>query len=233
MRIAVLHDDPHLFDTIQDALERHHHVCHGYRSASSLLKDLRHETFDLLVADGHLQDMHAVDMLRRLREAAGQPVPILLITRRNEEREVIEALLAGADDSMAQPLRMGELAARVMALLRRAYPAAMSQGLVFGPYQFHPAQRRVSLQGLPLELKHREYELALFMFRNAGRLMSRAHLREAVWGEVNNAPSRSLDTHVSRLRVKLQLTSANGYTITGVYGTGYRLDAVGPEQDPR
>ena len=67
------------------------------------------------------------------------------------------------------------------------------------------------------------------MFRNPGRLLSRAHLREVVWGDTIEAPSRSLDTHVSRLRTKLELTDANGYTITAIYGMGYRLDPVGSD----
>lgn len=227
MRIAVLHDDPLLPDMIRGALERHHHVCHFYTSGASLLKDTRHETFDLLISGWHLPDMDGIEVIQRLREMAGQQLPILLVTRRNEERDVIEALNRGADDYMVKPLRLGELVARVAALLRRAYPQAMGQQLVFGPYRFDPEKRLLSLHGETLALKNLEYELALFMFRNAGRLLSRAHLREAVWGERSEAPSRSLDTHVSRLRTKLQLTQqAHGYVITAIYGMGYRLDTV-------
>ena len=127
MRIAVLHDDPLLPDMIRGALERHHHVCHFYTSGASLLKDTRHETFDLLISGWHLPDMDGMEVIQRLREMAGQQLPILLVTRRNEERDVIEALNRGADDYMVKPLRVGELAARVAALLRRAYPQAMGQ----------------------------------------------------------------------------------------------------------
>lgn len=228
MRIAVLNDDPVLLDLIRAALERHHHVCHFYANDTILLKEVRHETFDLLIADWHLQGMNGTEVLRRMRELAGPQLPILLLTRPHEEHDVIEALHHGADDFMAKPLRPVELAARVTALLRRAYPHAMGRQLVFGPYRFDPQKRTLSLHGAPLALKNREYELALFLFRNAGRLLSRAHLREVVWGELNEAPSRSLDTHVSRLRAKLQLTPSNGYTVTAVYGTGYRLESTQP-----
>ena len=67
------------------------------------------------------------------------------------------------------------------------------------------------------------------MFRNPGRLLSRAHLREVVWGDIDDGPSRSLDTHISRLRSKLELTEVNGYTITATYGMGYRLDPIGAD----
>ncbi|MFI8616908.1 response regulator transcription factor [Acidovorax sp. NPDC077693] len=232
MRIAVLDDDSDLLELIKAHLERHHHVCHVYASGASLLMDTRHETFDLLIVEWHLPDMEGIDVVHSVRQGIGPQLPILFVTSRHDERDVVEALNRGADDYMVKPLRMGELAARVAALLRRAYPEALGAAArqEFGPYRFDLQKRLLLLRGTPLNLKHREYELALFMFRNAGRLLSRAHLREVVWGEINEAPSRSLDTHVSRLRSKLELTPESGYTITSVYGMGYRLDLPGMQR---
>lgn len=229
MRIAVLDDDPALRELIKATLERHHHVCHAYASGASLLMDVRHETFDLLIVEWHLPDMEGIDVVHSVRQGIGPQLPILFVTRRHDERDLIEALNRGADDYMVKPVRMGELAARVSALLRRAYPGAIGTRarVEFGPYRFDMEKRVLMLRGHPIALKHREYELALFMFRNAGRLLSRAHLREVVWGEINEAPSRSLDTHVSRLRSKLEMGPGSGYAITSVYGMGYRLDLPG------
>ncbi len=229
MRIAVLDDDPILLDLIKGTLEHHQHVCHTYIDGASLLKDVRQETFDLLIVDWHLPDMEGTEVVQAVRQIHGLQLPILFITRRQDERDVIEALSRGADDFMTKPLRMGEMVARVTALLRRAFPEAMGARLVFGPYSFDADQRALYVHGHAVELKNREYELALFMFRNPGRLLSRSHLREVVWGDNAEAPSRSLDTHVSRLRSKLELTPANGYTITAIYGLGYRLDPVSAE----
>lgn len=229
MRIAFLDDDPILLELIKGTLERHHHVCHTYADGTSLLKDVRHDTFDLLIVNWHLPDMEGSDVVQSVRQMSGLQLPILFITRRQDERDVVEALTRGADDVMTKPLRMGELVARMTALLRRAFPEAMGSRLVFGPYCFDADKRELSVHDQPVELKNREYELALFMFRNPGRLLSRAHLREVVWGDTVEAPSRSLDTHVSRLRTKLELTDANGYTITAIYGMGYRLDPVGSD----
>ena len=226
MRIALLDDDPILLELIKSTLERHHHVCHTYADGASLLKDIRHETFDLLIVDWHLPDMEGSEVMQTVRQMSGLHLPVLLITRRQDERDVVQALTRGADDFMTKPLRMGELVARMTALLRRAFPDVMGSRLVFGPYCFDAERRELSVHGQPVDLKNREYELALFMFRNPGRLLSRAHLREVVWGDTNEAPSRSLDTHVSRLRTKLELKDANGYTITAIYGMGYRLDQV-------
>ncbi len=228
MRIAILDDDPILAELLKTTLERHH-ACHVYARGAALLNALRSETFDLLIVDWHLPDINGPQVVHSVRQMSGPHLPILFITRRNGERDVIEGLASGADDYMVKPLRMGELAARVSALLRRAFPDAMGSRQVFGPYAFDPAQRTLTVHGQNVELKHREYELALFMFRNPGRLLSRDHLREVVWGETTDSPSRSLDTHISRLRTKLGLgetDGVHGYTITSIYGKGYQLDTI-------
>lgn len=227
MRLAVFHDDPVLLEKIRGNLQPEH-SCHFHASALTLLKAFRRETFDLLITGWDLPGMDGIEVIQRVREMTGQQLPILVITRRSDERDVIEALTRGADDYMVKPVRAGELVARVSALLRRAHPWALSEQLVFGPYRFDTANRKLTLRGELVELKNREFDLALFLFRNAGRLLSRAHLREAAWGEFSKAQSRSLDTHVSRLRTKLGLTPDNGYTINAYYGMGYRLEVMGP-----
>jgi DNA-binding winged helix-turn-helix (wHTH) protein len=130
---------------------------------------------------------------------------------------------------MVKPIRVAELQARVHALLRRSYPSRHESELVFGDYKFSTANRTVHVKGVPAELGHREFDLALFLFQNIGRLLSREHLREAVWGIGNQTPSRSLDTHVSRLRVKLDLVPSNGLLLSAVYGLGYRLETLDTE----
>lgn len=111
---------------------------------------------------------------------------------------------------MIKPLRVQELMARVTALMRRAYPDVTTMRLDFEPYRLDPVARTVYLHDQPIELKHREYELAEFLFQNCGRLLSRNHLTEAVWGSITPTPSRTLDTHASRLRTKLQLGQFHG-----------------------
>ena len=232
MRIAALDDDPILLELIKATTEHHGHICHTYPTGAQLLRDIRHETFDLLIVDWHLPDMEGPEVVTAVRQMTGRQLPILFVTRRREEQDVIEALSCGADDFMTKPLRMGELVARTTALLRRAYPQAMSDNLVFGPYRFDPEKRSLWLRDQPVELKNREYDLALFLFQNMGRLLSRDHLKEIVWGQVADVMSRSLDTHISRLRTLLDLRPANGFIVTAVYGVGYRFEAVeAPRKD--
>ena len=96
--------------------------------------------------------------------------------------------------------------------------------LDFGPYRFLTAINGIEMDGQPVEVTHREYTLALTLFQNQGRLLSRDHLREVVWGQNAEVQSRSLDTHVSRLRNLLNLRAGQPYAISAVYGYGYRLD---------
>jgi len=226
MRIAAVDDETDQLALIRHTMEEIGHECHEYTEGRLLLRDLRNQSYDLLILDWSLPDVAGPLIVRAIRKELLSRLPILFVTNRREEADMIEGLEAGADDFMVKPIRVGELAARVQALLRRAYPQQHESELVFGPYHFFPLSRMLRVNGQTLELKHREYELALFLFQNMGRLLSREHLRESVWGAGPDAPSRSLDTHISRLRTKLDLRPANGFLLSAVYGLGYRLEAV-------
>jgi DNA-binding response OmpR family regulator len=226
MRIAALDDDALQLELMQRATEAMGHVCHTHTSGASLLKSLRRETFDLLIVDWELPDTSGPEIVRWVRENIGPDLPILFVTHRREERDIVEGLNSGADDFMTKPVRIGELTARVAALLRRAYPATTKSITEFGNYRFLADTRSIEMNGTRVELKNREYELALFLFQNMGRLLSRDHLREIIWGQNSDVISRSLDTHISRLRTLLDLRPNNGYVVTAVYGMGYRFEEV-------
>ncbi|RYF81779.1 MAG: response regulator transcription factor [Comamonadaceae bacterium] len=226
MRIAALDDESSQLDLIRHTMEGLGHECHGFEDGRSLLRALRQESFDLLILDWTLPDMAGPTVVKVIREEMLSRLPVLFVTNRREEADMVEGLGVGADDFMVKPIRVAELAARVQALLRRAYPSLHETEVVFGPYHFYPHSRTLRVHGELLELKHREYELALFLFQNMGRLLSRDHLRESVWGQGPDASSRSLDTHISRLRTKLDLRPSNGFLLSAIYGLGYRLEAI-------
>lgn len=226
MRIAALDDDALQLDLIRQATEAMGHICHTHCSGAELMRELRRQTFDLLIIDWQLPDTTGPEVVRWVRQHVDAKIPVLFVTHRQEERDIVEGLGSGADDFMVKPVRIGELTARVSALLRRAYPENAAGILDFGRYRFVPETRSIEMDGKPVELKNREYDLALFLFQNMGRLLSRDHLREIVWGQAADVMSRSLDTHISRLRSLLDLRPANGYIVTAVYGVGYRFEAV-------
>lgn len=232
MRIAVLDDDPLQLELIDQVVRQAGHLCRLHQSGGAFVQDLRRESFDLLLVDWEVPDMSGPEIVRWAREHLPASLPIVFITHRSEERDIVEGLSCGADDFIVKPVRVAELQARIAALLRRAYPQAQEDVLQFGPYRFTQSTFTAEFHDQTVVLTHREFALAVLLFQNQGRLMSRDHLRETVWGQNSEVLSRTLDTHVSRLRQVLRLRPGHEYAISAVYGLGYRLDAQGSTTTP-
>jgi DNA-binding response OmpR family regulator len=232
MRIAVLEDDDTQRDWMNSFMLALGYVCHVYSNSETLLRDLRRENFDLLILDWNIPDMSGLEVLRWVRANLKTRVPVLFVTSHVDEADLVEALKAGADDYMCKPVRVPELLARLHALLRRAYPEQTSEILTSGDYVFDQKAKTLTHKGQLLDLKHREYELAYLLFSRLGELLSRKYLQESVWGGQADVVSRTLDTHVSRLRVKLDLRPENGYRLSSVYSLGYRLEALNQRAAP-
>lgn len=235
MRVAALDDDVDHLDLVRRTVEAAGHACLCFERGGELLRALRRESFDLLVVDWQLPDLDGIEVVRRVREQGQAQLPILFLTSRGDERDVVEGLGAGADDYMVKPIRVLELTARLRALLRRSHPAEAAEVLECGGYRLELRQRRISFEGVPIELTQREFDLARCLFAQPGRLLSRGHLFSAVWGLQADIPSRTLDTHISTLRSKLHLRPERGFRLGAVYGQGYRLEAVGapPPGEPQ
>jgi DNA-binding response OmpR family regulator len=235
MRIAILDDDESQVQLVSYLLEKAGFNCHGFASGKDLLRQLRRESFDLLVLDWSVPDISGTEILSWVRGNLSQRVPVLFVTGRTSENDIVSGLAAGADDYMIKPLRGSELVARVQALLRRAYPEAVHDQISFGQYRFETSRNEVhyiGLDGKPLSalLTQKEFDLALMLFRNAGRPLSRSHIREVVWGRDIEIPSRTMDTHISRIRSKLELRPEHGFRLVPVYSYGYRLDPIGHDE---
>jgi DNA-binding response OmpR family regulator len=227
MRIAVLDDDRSQTDLVCQVLTAAGHVCHPFLSGKEMLNQLRRELYDMLVIDWQVPDLSGAEVLRWAREKLPPTLPVLFMTSRSGEDDIVSGLAAGADDYMIKPIRRGELVARVQALLRRAYPCQNSvEQIQFGGYVFESRTGRLTNSGAEIEVTQKEFDLALLFFRNLGRPLSRAYILEAVWARDVEVPSRTMDTHVSRVRSKLQLRPENGFRLAPVYSYGYRLEQI-------
>jgi DNA-binding response OmpR family regulator len=228
MRIAVLDNERSQAELICQALTAAGHVCHSFDAGREMLGQLRKDSFDMLILDWQVSDMNAVEVMRRAKEKMPAVMPMMFLTSSSAEDDIVAGIGAGADDYMIKPLRRGELVARVHALLRRAYPSQNgAEQLQFGPYVFETRPGRLLLDGIEIDVTHKEFYLALLFFRNIGRPLSRAFIHESVWIRETVVPSRTMDTHVSRVRNKLCLKPENGFRLVPVYSYGYRLEKLG------
>lgn len=225
MQIAVLDDDAHQLDFLAYAVETLGHCCHAFSTGGALLEAAQRTTFDLLLIDWELPDIAGIDVLRTLRRQWRDQRPVIFVTHRDEEHNVVQALLAGADDYVVKPVRSAELKARMLALLRRVYPSDTAE-LRHGGFVLRPSARSACYEGQPIELKLREFELAQCLFAHLGQLLSRDYLMRTVWGRDTDLPSRTLDTHISAIRTKMGLRPQRGVRLAAVYGHGYRLEAM-------
>lgn len=225
MRIAAIDDDPAQLDLIRAVVASMGHDCHPFPDGMSLLRMLPRETFDLVIVDWELPDISGPKLIRTIRNMAIAPVPILMMTNRSDERDIVEGLSCGADDYMVKSSRVAELRARLMALLRRGGHALPDSELVCGRFRFHTLDRCVWRDGTEItSLTSKEFDLALLMFRKLGRLLSRAYLIESVWGIDADISSRSLDVYMSHVRRKLGLRAPSDFRLVSVYNHGYRLE---------
>ena len=229
MRIALLEDDTDQAAFVQALLERAGHTVHLFASGRALAADLSRESYDLLILDWQVPDLSGYQVLRALRAQFGDATPVLFLTHRDAEEDIVQALEAGADDYVVKPPRPQELLARVNALLRRGRRGGESGAIEYPPYSLNIEGRTVMVRGRPAQLTQKEFELALFLFRNLGKVSSRAHILEAVWGRGSEIGTRAVDTHLSRLRSRLAIGPENGLRLTPVYGYGYRLEPVRDE----
>jgi DNA-binding response OmpR family regulator len=228
MRIVVLDHDRTQTDLISQVLTSAGHVCHGFQTAKDLLAQLRKDNYDMLIMDWQVDGMPAGELMRKARERLTEKAPVMFMTSSSGEDDIVAGLDAGADDYMIKPLRRSEMVARVQALLRRAFPSQNgAEQLQFGQYVFETRPGRLLMDGNVLDVTHKEFYLALLFFRNIGRPLSRAYIHEAVWIRETEVPSRTMDTHVSRVRNKLQLKPENGFRLVPVYSYGYRLEKLG------
>lgn len=228
MRFAILEDSRSQALLLKTMVEELGHEGTVFASALEFRRGLEAQQFDLLLMDWILPDGSGDELLGWVRERFGWSIPVIFVTARVAEGDVAAMLRLGADDYVCKPIRYVELSARIEALIRRR--ALSGNGvrepasLAVGNLTLDPAARSALVDGRTVALTGKEFDLALLLLRNLGTLFNRQTLLEKVWEVDAEIDTRTVDTHVSRLRRKLGLEPVNGWLLTTVYGHGYRLE---------
>jgi two-component system, OmpR family, alkaline phosphatase synthesis response regulator PhoP len=233
-RILIVEDERDIAGLIKHALERNADAEGDIVGSGGVaLKSMTERTPDLVVLDLNLPGLDGVELCRIMKSRSDlKHVPIIMLTARTTEDDRVAGLELGADDYMTKPFSLRELTARVRALLRRT--TASRERSVAGTYQDdHLAADfdavSVAVDGAPVRLTRREFELLHYLVQNKNRVVSRDRLLERVWGYDRTIETRSVDVHVGRLRSKLRTA---GRKIETVVGLGYRFVAGEPGSVP-
>jgi DNA-binding response OmpR family regulator len=233
-RILLVEDDPdlsklaalHLRDEGWDVeLESD-----GARAADRLSRD----RFDLIVLDLMLPGVDGLEICRRLR-AAENYTPLIILTAKSSEVDRVLGLELGADDYLTKPVSLRELVARVKAALRRSQQwlavgeQAADDAIAHGPLRIDPRRREVLWDGKSLELTAKEFDLLLHFARNPGRVFTRSELLEDVWGYGFDGYEHTVNSHINRLRRKVEQDPADPHLVRTVWGVGYKFLPPEPE----
>ncbi|MGB5324025.1 MAG: response regulator transcription factor [Pseudomonadales bacterium] len=227
MRIGYLEDEQSQAELVLSWLEAEGYDVIHAANGKDFVQALKHNPVDLMVLDWQLPDMEGLQVLSIVRQRLNLDVPVVFATQRDAESDIVEALSTGADDYLIKPLRKAELLARLSALARRAGVNTEDALIKVGPIEIDTGSETVKVEGVPVKLTPKDYQLACCLLRNVGKLLSREYLLREVWGI--NAPlnTRTVDVHVSRVRRSLNLVPEVGYCVKTVYQHGYRLEKVG------
>ena len=184
------------------------------------------EGADLILLDLMIPEVSGVDVCRTIRTTS--QVPIIMLTAKDAEIDKVVGLELGADDYVTKPYSSRELIARIKAVLRRGISDVEDHGdldvVSVGPIRLDTARHQASINGAPVGLPLKEFELLEFLMRNAGRVLTRSQLIDRVWGGDYFGDTKTLDVHIKRLRSKIEADPANPVLIQTIRGLGYKLE---------
>ncbi|MEV7623725.1 response regulator transcription factor [Actinoplanes sp. NPDC089786] len=223
--ILLVEDDRYITAALVRALRDAGHVVRPVAQAGAALKILTEDQPDLVILDLGLPDIDGADALRMMRQVSS--VPVIIATARRSEQNIITLLEAGADDYVTKPFSAGHILARISAVLRRARTAPESTPNVIsvGGLEISPRQRQVVLDGNPLQLTRREFDVLTYLAERVGVVVSRRELLAEVWDQARVGEEQTIDVHISWLRRKLGETAAAPRYLHTVRGVGVMMQA--------
>ena len=226
--ILLIEDDVSIRSAITRALTDLGHVVSTSSTGMAGLESAVDLAPDVVLLDLGLPDIDGLQVLAMLR--AVSEVPVIIITARDDDSDMVRALDSGADDYVVKPFGIEQVEARLRAVLRRSGPAVAEGPLVVGALTIDPLTRLVSLDGSPVDLSRKEFDLLLALAQRAGEVVTKRELLADVWRQTYGGGDRTVDVHLSWLRRKLGETAADPRYLHSVRGVGVRLAA--PDDEP-
>lgn len=221
--ILLVEDEPGIQELLKFNLSQAGHQVTAVSDAEQAMGFLKTALPDVILLDWMLPSMSGIDLCRRLRaDERYQPVPIIMLTARGEERDKVLGLDTGADDYITKPFSPRELVSRIKAVLRRRAPQMTDDLVEINGLQLDPASHRVQGNGQMLDLGPTEFRLLHFFMTHPERVYSRTQLLDQVWGDDVFVEERTVDVHIRRLRLALE-PSGHAELIQTVRGSGYRF----------
>lgn len=224
-RLLLIEDDLTIRTPLLRALRERGHAVAAASTAMDGLRDALDDRPDLVVLDLGLPDLDGRELLRMLRAVSA--VPIIVATARDEETEIVRMLDAGADDYLVKPFTAAQLDARARAVLRRSAGEPGAAALVVGGLRVDPRSRQVTLDGVPVELTPREFDLLHHLAARPGQVVTKRELLTEVWRIPYGGADKTVDVHLSWLRRKLGESAQAPRYLHTVRGVGVRLDIPG------
>lgn len=228
--VLVIEDNPDIANLVMINLRsKHMRVDHAADGKAGLRKALTGE-YQLVILDLMLPGMDGMDVCRSMRREKNY-TPVLMLTARTSELDRVLGLEVGADDYLTKPFSVPELVARVNAILRRsdqyqfAANADGGEALRFGKLSVDPAKRQVLVGESCVELTAKEFDLLWHFASNPGRVYTRAQLLDSVWGYGHDGYEHTVNSHINRLRAKIEIDPARPSYVTTVWGVGYKFSA--------
>lgn len=222
-RILLVEDDAAIRASLSRALEQQGHAVATVSAGMQALETVLTTSPDIVLLDLGLPDIDGLTVLAMLRGVS--EVPVIVITARDDDPTIVRALDAGADDYVVKPFGTDHVAARIRALLRRGGVDATEGPLRVGGLEINPSTRQVTLDGNPVDLTRKEFDLLLALANRHGQVVTKQTLLTEVWQQAYGGGDRTVDVHLSWLRRKLGETAASPRYLHTVRGVGIRLAA--------
>lgn len=225
--ILVIEDDPDINQLVTMNLQDQHYQVEHTDNGRHGFDLAKGGAYDLIILDLSLPGMDGLDICRSLRNA-GLTTPILMVTAKDSEADRVVGLEMGADDYITKPFSVRELQARVKAMLRRVEmltekPATSSASIQVADLHIDVNKRQVSLKGQTVDLTSTEFDLLFYLASHPGLVFSRAQLLDKVWGYNHSGYEHTVNSHMNRLRTKLESNPSKPQYVLTVWGVGYKF----------